>query len=71
MAKDKAISGKQIKAETILLVLYTDKDGRRLVGGRDINSGREWIDVFNDCAATITETGHVVDVELVRGGEGK
>ncbi len=71
MAKDKAISGKQIKAETILLVLYTDKDGRRLVGGRDIDSGREWLDVFNDCAATIAETGRVVDVELVRGGEGK
>lgn len=58
-----------IKVERVLLALYTDKDGRRLVGGIGIDQGRDWVDVFNDCAKEITESGQVVDiVEYLRDG---
>ena len=62
MKKEAINNYKHIKAERVLLVLYTDKDGRQMVGGRDIDSGREWIDVFNDCAKTMMDTGRYVDV---------
>lgn len=55
-----------IKAERVLLVLYTDKDGRRLVGGMDIDSGRDWLDVFTDCVKEAHESGRVVDVKGAR-----
>ena len=60
---------KHIKVERVLLALYTDKDGRRLVGGIGIDKGRDWVDVFNDCAKEIAESGQVVDiVEYLQDG---
>lgn len=56
-----------MKEEIILLALYTGEDGRRVVGGMDINSGRDWIDVFNDCAHAIRDAGRVVDVKMMPG----
>lgn len=61
---------KHIKVERVLLALYTDKDGRRLVGGISLDGRRDWVDVFNDCAKEIAESGQVVDiVEYLKDGK--
>lgn len=53
-----------VKVERVLLSLFTDENDRRLVGGCDIDNGRDWVDVFNDCAREIVKTGRVVDVKV-------
>lgn len=67
--KKEAISNyKPIKEERVLLVLYTDKDGRHMAGGRDIDSGRHWSEVFADCAKAIMENnGRALDLREVSG----
>ncbi len=52
--------------ENIIVCLYTDEDGRQLVAGMDIDSGRHWSEVFADCAKVIMENnGRVLDLREV------
>jgi len=55
-----------MKTEKIMIVLYTDKDGRKLTGGANIDDdGRDWKDIFADAAeATKKNGGQVIDLKL-------
>lgn len=50
--------------EKILLFLTTYKDGRRSVGGVNLDGSRDWMNVFIDCLEEIIKSGRAVDILL-------